>query len=106
MIARANFEKLKREVKVEVMVVIKEMKSLYHNFVKNIQCDNVGENSACVVEELGITFMYTAPVTLQYSGTVGQSFSTFYGQAQAMMNHTNFSHLQEIDYGQMWSNSN
>ena len=53
--------------------------------------------AACVVEELGITFKYTAPGTPQSNGTVEQSCATLYGQVRAMMNHAHFSHKARND---------
>ena len=95
------FVKLKSELKRKVIDFIKELKSKDNKFVKYIRCDNAGENNAlqaaCVVEESGITFEYTAPGTLQSNRTVDQSFATLYGRVRAMMNHVRFSQKARND---------
>ena len=95
------FVKLKGELKGKVVDFIKELKSRDNKFGKYIPCDYAGENkklhAACVVEELGITFKYTAPGTLQSNGTVEQTFDTLYGQVRAIMNHARFLHKARND---------
>ena len=85
----------------EYVDFIKELKSRNNKFGKYIPCDNAGENkklhAACVVEELGITFKYTAPGTLQSNGTVEQTFDTLYGQVRAIMNHARLLHKARND---------
>ena len=61
--------KQKSETKDIIIALIKELKQAYDINVKNIRCNNSGENNAlqriCKQEGLGIAFKYTAPVTPQ-----------------------------------------
>ena len=66
--------------------------------VKNIYCDNAGENFSiqkmCEKEEYGNNFEFTGPGSPQYDGKVERKFSTMYGKVRAFLNNaklpTNF----------------
>ncbi|MCP4746914.1 MAG: transposase family protein [Desulfobacteraceae bacterium] len=81
--------KNKRNVKDEILALIKQLNAKFCITVIYIRCDNEGENlaleKACEQEGLGITFEYTAPNTPQQNGRVERKFATLYGRMRAMM---------------------
>ena len=83
------FLKKKKEVKANVIELVKELKAKYGIVVKYIRCDNAGENralqDACRQEGLGITFEFTTPGTPQQNGRVERKFATLYGRMRAML---------------------
>ena len=62
--------------------------------VKQLQCDNAGENKALMNKiknkKWGIDFEFTAPNTPQQNDIIECAFATIYGKAQAMMCDANF----------------
>eukprot|EP01083_Nonionella_stella_P004795 13981_1 len=68
---------------------VKDLKAKHGMSVRNIRCDNAGENTylekMCKREGLGITFEYTAPDTPQQNGRVERKFATLYGRVRAML---------------------
>ena len=92
----SHFFKFKIKLKEKVTEIIKDLKSKDSKFVTYIQCAKTGERNtlqtACVLEGLGFTFVYTAPEILQSNGNVEPSFATLNGQVQVMMNQAPFPH--------------
>ena len=92
----SHFFKIKIKLKEKVTEIIKDLKSKDNKFFTNIQCAKTGESNtlqtACVLEGIGSTFVYTASVILQSNGNVEPSFATLNGQVQVMMNPAHFPH--------------
>jgi hypothetical protein len=61
--------------------------------VKNVRCDNAGENKKfqklCEKIGLPINFEYTGPGSPQFNGPVERKFATLYGKVRAMLNAAN-----------------
>ena len=82
------FLKQKSQTAKTIIEFIKNLKSKENIEVKNIRCDNAGENKK--IEEkakelgLGIKFEYTAPNTPQQNGVVERKFATLYGRVRTM----------------------
>ena len=59
-------------------------------FVKNILCDNAGENvllkKLCVQQMIDVTFEFTAPGSPQYNGKVERKFATLFGKVRSILN--------------------
>jgi len=86
--------KQKSEVKERFIPFLKELQHTYGVWVEHIRCDNAGENraleDACIENDLGIIFEYTAPGTPQQNGVVERAFATMLGKTRAIMNGAGF----------------
>ena len=62
--------------------------------VKNIRCDNAGENKKLeekvIDENMKINFEYTSAGTPQQNGVAERAFATLYGRVRAMLNRAGF----------------
>jgi transposase InsO family protein len=88
------FPTAKSHTKTVLTPLLKELLAKHGKVVKDILCDNAGENKAlekkCQVQGLGIQFEYTAPGTPQHNGHVERKFATLYGRAvRSMLNEAN-----------------
>ena len=91
---KSFFLKRKNEQVEPIIDWIKALKARHKIQVKNIRCDNAGENKVLEREsdkiDLGIISEYTSPGTPQQNGVVERAFVTVMGRARAMMNHAGF----------------
>ena len=82
--------KKKSKTSENIVNLINHLKASKDVTVKNIQCDNEGENKTlhkdAMRDSLGVNFQFTAPYTLQQNGTIERSFATSYERIQAMLN--------------------
>ena len=82
--------KKKSETPAKIIELAKHLRASENVTVKNIRCDNAGENKAlsklCLSKGLGITFQFTAPNTPQQNGAIEQSFAMSYGRMRANLN--------------------
>ena len=79
----------------KMMSIILDLRSKSKIKVKYTRCDNAPENKkleeACEKKVLGITFKYTAVVTLQQNGKLERKFPTLTSKARAAMNGSGLS---------------
>ena len=84
------FLKAKSELKNKLISLIRHLKMKYGIEVKQLRCDNAGENIKAQEEAekqgLGLEFEFTAPDTPQQNGRVERKFATLYGRVRAMLN--------------------
>ena len=73
---------------------IQDLEAKHDIKVKNIRCDNAGENKAfaklACKKKLGLQFEWTAPGTPQQNGRVERKFATLMAYARSMMNDASF----------------
>ena len=76
-------------LKIRLIPFIRQLKEEFGIEVRIIRCDNAGENialeRACLEQNLGIKFEYTAPGTPQQNGRVERKFYTLYSRVRAML---------------------
>jgi hypothetical protein len=88
----------------QLLTLLKDLKAKNLISVKQIRCDNAGENKSlqklCEQEGLGIQFEYTAPGTPQLNGRVERKFATLYGRVRAMLNGARLT--KELRHG-LWT---
>ena len=72
-----------------VINLIKDLTARNHP-VRNIRCDNAGENLSlekmCLSEGLGINFEFTPPHSPQYNGRLERKIATLFSRLRATMN--------------------
>jgi gag-polypeptide of LTR copia-type len=87
----SKFLKTKDQVSEVMFQWINEVQKETKLMVKNIRCDNSGENKSFheavkADKDLKIKFEFTAPHTPQQNGKVERKFATLYGKMRAMLN--------------------
>ena len=81
--------KKKSKTSENIVNLINHLKASKDVTVKNIQCDNAGENKNlrkdAMRDGLSKNFQFTAPYTPQQNGTIERSFVMSYERKQAML---------------------
>ena len=81
------FVKQKSELTANVATLVMHLKNRYKVSVKNIRCDDAGENKALQThlefKGSGIGFEYTGPSSPQFNGRVERKFATLWGRIRA-----------------------
>ena len=87
------FLNTKSDLPKRMLELVKRLKTLQQITVKNIRCDDAGENKKfqqlCEATGLDINFEFTGPGSPQFNGPVERKFATLYGKVRAMLNAAN-----------------
>jgi len=79
----------KKKTRDKILSLLKHLKSQENIDVKNIRCDDAGENVATKTlldqEGYGINFEFTSKGTPQHNGIVERRFATLYGRIRSML---------------------
>ena len=93
----SRFLKAKSELPQEMFKLIHFIKKVFNIEIKNIRCDNSGENEAFKImmdetKGFNINFEFTAPYTPEMNGKIERKFATLYGKARSMLNAARLPH--------------
>ena len=93
----SRFLKAKSELPLEMFKLIHFIQKVFNVTIKNIRCDNSGENESfkLMMDEtkgFNINFEFTAPYTPEMNGKIERKFATLYGKARSMLNAARLPH--------------
>ena len=85
----SRFLKKKSDLAEKGSTLIDRLKKENGITVRNIRCDNAGENKKleekCIEKSLGVKFEYTVVGTPQQNGRIERKFATLFGRIRSMM---------------------